>query len=635
MDSLQNKKEAPFGTWVSPISAEMTVQVKSARNCDIKIAGGGFFWTEPRPEEKGRTVIMHLKGDGTVQTLTPPGYDVRSKVHEYGGVSYTVVGNSLYFVHAKDQRLYRQDLGGDPFPLTAEGVRFAEFIPVTGGLIAIAEIHAGIDDSKKTDNFLVFIDTKTGHWKVLDKGHDFYASPTISPDGKRLAWITWNHPNMPWDGNLLWTATFFNGELENKRMVAGGSEEAIWQPQWSPLGNLFFVSDKEGWWNFYRHYETFSENICPMEAEFGRPLWRLGYSSWCFTGRNEEILCSYDENGRGKLGLLEPGVKKLQPLFFEFTDYAQLTSSDGQVLFLAGSPQLPRRIVKLDLHTLTLSTVGEAPRQGIDSEAMSVPQSIQFPSARGRIAYGYYYPPQNKHYAGLKNTLPPLMIMSHGGPTGCADSVFNLRIQYWTSRGFAVVDVDYGGSTGYGRKYRESLKGQWGIMDVEDCIHAGMYLAEKGYIDPKKIVIRGGSAGGYTTLQALVHSKVFAAGASYYGVSDLELLIRDTHKFEANYLDSLIGPYPERQDLYLERSPIHYAEKISCPVIFFQGGKDKVVPLNQTQKMYEALQKQGIKSKLVIYENEEHGFRQIESIKDSLEQELQFYLEAFELCSNT
>ena len=620
------KKAAPFGTWNSPIAAEMIGRVeKSNRNCDILINEKGIYWTEPRPAEKGRTVILFQQENGTVSSLTPPDFDVRSKVHEYGGVAYTVVGDTLYFVNGKDQRIYKQLFNENPVPLTNEGTRFADLIPAPHGLIAIGEIHR----EEGVDNFLALINTLSGSYSILDQGQDFYAFPAISADGTQIAWLTWNHPRMPWDGTLLWTADFADGSLKNKKMVAGGIQESIYQPQWSPKGHLFFISDREGWWNLYRLADRTSKNICPMEAEFGLPLWRLGTSTWRFTGNEEQILCSYQEKGIGKLAFFDPENEKLEPLSLEYTDYSQITVGQGYALFLAGTSTESRKIIKMELISRSLSTIGPSEPLSIDPEYFSHPESIEFPSSNGRFSYGYFYAPQNKDYKGVSGSLPPLMIIGHGGPTAVSDRVFNLRIQYWTSRGFAILDVNYGGSTGYGRAYRERLKGQWGVLDVEDCIQGGLYLAKQNKVDVNKVVIRGASAGGFTTLEALCQSNIFAAAACYYGVTNLELLIRDTHKFEANYLDSLIGPYPERKDLYFERSPLHHSDKINCPVIFFQGGKDKVVPPNQSQALYEALQKRGVKSKLILYENEEHGFRQAETIRDSLEKELHFYLEVF------
>ncbi len=620
---LASIQQAPYGLWNSPITAAMTTRnEKSGRNCNIVISKESIYWTESRPHEAGRTVILQCKPDGQVSVITPTGFDVRSKVHEYGGLAFTVIGDTVYFVNAKDQRLYVQPPNQTPKALTPIGLRYADLHPSPKGIFAVAEEHV----NKKVNNFLVLIDTETGSHAILDQEHDFYAAPTLSPNGKSLAWLTWDHPNMPWDGTELWTAQMDSSGLINKVKKAGGNSESIFQPRWSPQGNLFFISDCTGWWNFYMLKNGEMLPLYPKKAEFGLPLWSLGTSTWGFTGRGEEIVCAYQEKGIGKLALLDPATKQLHPLPFPFSDYAQIATGKNRIVCLMGTPTRPRQLMEISLPSLNLKEIAPSDPLPLDPGYLTNPEPIEYPSAHQRVSYGYFYPPKNKDYVGLCGTLPPLIIMSHGGPTAAADPIFNLRIQYWTSRGFAVLDVNYAGSTGYGRQYRDSLKGLWGIADVEDCIAGTYFLINQKKVDSKRIFIRGGSAGGYTTLAALAHSSIFAGGASYYGVADLELLLNDTHKFEAHYLDSLIGPFPEKKNLYKERSPLFHAEHISSPVIFFQGGKDLIVPPQQTKMMFEALKKKGIPTQLIIYEEEEHGFRQAANIQDSLEKELQFYL---------
>ncbi len=626
---MHNKNErpavqtVPYGLWTSPITAAMTTRVeKSNRNCDIFLEGETLYWTEVRPNEKSRVVIVKREPSGATSTIIPQGYDVRSKVHEYGGLAFTVIDQVVYFVNAKDQRLYAMHPSQEPTPLTATGIRYADLLPSPEGIIAVAEER----HQDKVSNFLVLIDIKTGSHTILDEGHDFYASPALGKDGRSLAWLTWDHPSMPWDGTELWTAELSQGQLIHKMKKAGGASESIFQPQWSPQGNLFFVSDCTGWWNLYKHDGKNSVNVCPMSAEFGLPLWRLGISTWRFTGKGEEIVCAFQQNGEGKLAFLNPQESQLRPISLPFTDFSQVVAGKNKIFCLMGTPTEARRLILLDTTSLKWQEIDRSEKLEINEGYLAAPETIVYPSAQNRTAYGYFYPPKNKDYTPPADTLPPLIIVIHGGPTATADPIFNLRIQYWTSRGFAVFDVNYAGSTGYGRKYRDSLKGLWGVADVEDCIAGARYLAEMKKVDPKKIFIRGGSAGGFTSLAALAHSDIFAAGASYYGVADLELLQKDTHKFEAHYLDSLIGPYPEKKALYKERSPLFNAESISSPVIFFQGGEDPVVPKNQTEAMFEALQKRKIISAFILYEKEEHGFRQPENVQDSLEKELQFYL---------
>lgn len=609
-------KTAPFGQWPSPIIAEMLCShSKSNFNCDIAVEGQAIYWTEVRPKERGRTVLMRNGYD-----ITPEGCDIRSKVHEYGGTGFAVLGEKLFFVNSKDQRLYRKD--SSLAALTEPGVRFGDLVPSSAGLLAIREDHR----ASLVLNDLVLIDPGSGQVTALDSGHDFYAFPTLSPDGSKLAWISWNLPDMPWDSTMLWVADFKGGRISDKRCVAGSPNESIYQPQWSPKGILTFISDRSGWWNLYRLKGDACENLFPLEAEFGMPLWRLGSSTWGFTGSGEQILCSYQQKGSFKLALIDPETKKWEEIPLPQNDFSQIKTGKGFAVLLAGSQTEGRRLARLDLLAKQLTYLDQAEEPLIPKGSLSNPEAIEFPTTDGR-AYAFFYPPANDSYTGPQGQKPPLMVISHGGPTGNVTGVFNLKIQYWTSRGFAVLDVNYRGSTGYGRAYREKLKGRWGIADVEDCVSGARFLAKRGDIDPDKCVIRGGSAGGYTTLAALAFTKAFQAGASYYGVGDPELLAKDTHKFESRYLDSLIGPYPARRDLYEARSPLKHAENISSPVIFFQGGKDKVVPPNQAEVMFEALKRNNIPTKLILYPEEEHGFRQADTIRDSLEKELQFYLD--------
>lgn len=616
---MTNKRETPFGQWKSPIVSSITSRAeKSSRNTDTLIKDGRIYWTEARPAEKGRTVLMSFEND-EARELTPPGFDVRAKVHEYGGTPYTVYEGDVYFINNKDQILYKQNRDGQPEPLTTGKIRLADLHGCSQGLVAIAE--------ESTDNYLVLVDTRTGQHTILDRGHDFYSSPALSTDEKTLAWLTWDHPNMPWDGTQLWVAELHAGQLARKKCVAGGMHESIFQPQWSPDGTLYFASDLCGWWNLHRLQAQGVENVCPMEAEFGLPQWRLGMSTWGFTDERDQILCIYHKNGFGHLCLLDTTVKALKPLNLPYTDYSQLAVENGLAVMLMGSPLIPRRVVSLDLKTNRTHPVDVVENLNIDPEYISIPQSIEFPTTQDQKAYGYYYPPLNKEHTGPQGKPPPLIVISHGGPTGFAEPVFNLKIQYWTTRGFAVLDVNYRGSAGFGRAYRNSLRRNWGIFDVQDCEQGALFLAEQGLADKGSLFIRGGSAGGYTTLAALAFTKTFSAGASYYGVGDLMMLAKETHKFESRYLDSLIGPLPECEKIYVERSPLYHAGKITCPVIFFHGENDKAVPKEQSEEMHRALVHNHIPAKLIIYANEEHGFRQAQHIEDALNQELAFYLE--------
>jgi len=428
---------------------------------------------------------------------------------------------------------------------------------------------------------------------VIVSGNDFYSSPRLSPDGNRLAWLTWNHPNMPWDETALWVAELNDeGAIERTKLVAGGAGESIFQPEWSPDGVLHFISDRTGWWNLYRWREGKIEPLYEMEAEFGAPQWGFRMSTYGFESSNR-IICAYNDQGNWRLASLDLNSRKLELIETPYTEISSMRVAGGRAVFVGGSPTEPLSIINIDLATRNIEALRRSNNIAIDEGYLSIAQSIEFPTENNLAAHGFFYPPNNRDYTGAPNERPPLLVISHGGPTSTTTTTLKLMIQYWTSRGIAVLDVNYGGSTGYGRAYRERLNGNWGIVDVDDCVNGALYLVERGLADGNRLIIRGGSAGGYTTLAALTFRDVFKAGASYYGISDLEVLEQDCHKFESRYNSNLIGPYPERQDLYKARSPIHFTELLSCPIILFQGLEDKVVPPNQAEMMFEAARRKG------------------------------------------
>jgi dipeptidyl aminopeptidase/acylaminoacyl peptidase len=516
----------------------------------------------------------------------------------------------LYFVNDLDGRIYTRDT-----PLTQPGVRFGDLLLSPHGLVAVAERHEG----GAVENFLALIDVRTGRVQTLDSGHDFYASPALSPDGAQLAWLTWDAPHMPWDEAALWSASLADGRLGRKERVAGGSNVSILQPQWSPQGVLTYISDASGWWNLYQE----GRNICPMEAECGAPLWQLGQSSYAFAG--DKIVCAYAQQGLWSLGVVDAARKTLQRLPIEGVFFAQVRAASRFAACIRGTETAPKSVVRIDLETGACLDLGERTGSPI---SVSRCRPLSFPSAQGRTAYGFYHPPHNPDYAVLSGELPPLLVRCHGGPTSAASAAFEWSTHYWTSRGFAVLDVNYAGSAGYGRTYRASLNGAWGIADWQDAEAGARYLVAQKLADPARLAITGGSAGGYTALCALAFGSLFAACASYYGVSDLSLLAASTHKFEAHYLNTLIGS----PSLYESRSPAHFPERFSRPVIFFQGEEDRVVPPNQAQVMYDALRSRGIFTELILYPGEQHGFRQAPHIQDALERELAFYLKVFHIC---
>jgi len=626
-----------YGAWRSPITSDLIV-AETIGLGDVLVDGTDIYWIEGRPSEGGRNVLVRRGPGGSVEDITPPPFSARTRVHEYGGGAATVHGGFAFFSNFADQRLYHQPGGSAPDPLTPEGEgwRYADGLFDAGRKrwIGVREAH-GADG--QVDNTLVAVDLGSpGPGLPLALGHDFYASPALSPDGSRLAWLTWDHPNMPWVGTELWLAEIgADGLLGEPRKVAGGTSESIFQPQFSPEGVLYFVSDRTGWWNLYRCHPRGGEPpaLCPREAEFGQPQWAFNQSTYAFIS-SEQLVCAYRETGRNRLARLDIATGALAAVETPFSDFGQLRVVGGKIVCRAGSSTDPAAIVTIDPDDGSVEVLRQsAPTAGEEAlrRCFSVPRHLAFPTGNGLTAFANYYPPANPDYAAPIGEKPPLVVKCHGGPTAGASSVLSLGIQYWTSRGIAVLDVDYGGSTGYGRSYRERLKGGWGVVDVEDCVNAARHVFAEGLADPERAVITGGSAGGYTVLAALtrgdVFGDVFRGGASYYGVSDVAALARDTHKFESRYLDWLIGPYPEREQLYRERSPLTYADRLRRPVIFFQGSDDRVVPPNQTEMMVEALRRQGVPVGYLLFVGEAHGFRRAENIKRALDAELYFYAE--------
>jgi len=638
---------APFGSWASPISAAL-VAAGGVSLDEVRVAGPGVFWVEGRPLEGGRQVVCHAEPDGRAQDLTREGFNVRTRVHEYGGGSYAASGATLFFANYADQRLYRQDPGSDPRPITPEppapaAHRYADPCPTPDGrlLVCVRERH----QHGEVDNELVAVPADGGGPPVvLASGRDFYASPRLSPDGRRLAWLEWDHPNMPWDGTELMTAELTGGGLAGTPVtVAGGPKESVFQPEWSPDGVLHLVSDRSGWWNLYRVDADGSlQALAPMEEEFGHPQWVFGMATYAFLPGGR-IACIHGRGPMRRLGILGPdagGVRgtpggppvgRLTDLELPFTAFSppHLRAIGDRLVCLAGSPTQAAAVVVIDPEGGGVQVLRRSQDLELDPGYLSVPEPIEFPTAGGRTAHALYYPPANRDFRGPDGERPPLVVASHGGPTAGVDSELHVGYQLFTSRGFAVVDVDYGGSTGYGRAYRRRLDGQWGIVDVEDCVAAARHLAERGQVDPARLAIRGGSAGGYTTLCALTFRDDFAAGASYYGVADAAALARDTHKFESRYLDRLIGPWPEAEDLYRERSPIHHTDRLSCPVILFQGLEDEIVPPAQAEAMVAALDAMGIPHAYLAFPGEQHGFRQASHIRRACEAELYFYSRVF------
>lgn len=627
---MTGPKIAPYGSWKSPITSDL-VATGTIRVEQIILDGENICWIEMRPAEGGRYVVVQRSREGQIADITPSPFNARTRAHEYGGGAYTIKNGTAYFTNFTDQRIYCHDSGSSPRPITPEGkLRYADMVLDSrhNRLICVCEDHN--IDGREPVNSLISIDLHGNEReKILVSGNDFYSSPRLSPDGSQLAWLTWNHPNMPWDGTELWVGELNDeGTLGLIKRVAGGSSESILQPEWSPDGILHFVSDTTGWWNLYRWNKGHIEPITTMDVEFGAPQWFFGMSTYAFAS-SDNIICTYNERGTWKLANLDTATQKLQLIKTPYTDISYLRAKHGRVLFVAGSPTETTSIVQLDLHSRRMEVLRRSNDAVIDTGYLSIPRAIEFPTEHGLTAHAFFYPQKNQDYIAPSRELPPLLVISHGGPTSAVSDKLDLMIQHWTSRGFAVLNVNYGGSTGYGRPYRQRLNGQWGVVDVDDCVNGAKHLVELGEVDGTRLIIRGASAGGYTTLCALAFWDFFKAGADYYGVSDLVAMRKETHKFESRYLDRLIGPYPESRDLYHKRSPINFVDNLSCPVIFFQGLEDKIVPHDQTEKMFNALSRKGVPVSYLPFEGEQHGFRRSENIKRALDAELYFYSKVF------
>ena len=623
---------APYGSWKSPVTSDLIV-AESIRLGQLALDGEDIYWVEQRPREGGRNVIVRRTPDGTIDDVTPSPFNARSRVHEYGGGAYCVGDGVVYFVNFDDQRVYRHRHGEAPVPITPEGdMRYADMVidHLRGQIICVREDHTA--SSEEAVNTLVSISIEgVSSGQVLVSGADFYSSPRLSADGGKLTWLSWNHPNMPWDGCELWVSDLSStGSLEHPEKVAGGPEESIFQPEWSPDGTLHFVSDRTGWSNIYRWRNGAVEPVTEMEAEFARPQWIFGSSTYAFQS-DSRIICSYVQSGNWKLASVETELRRLNPIPTPYSDMARgdLRVTSDTAVIIAGSPVEALSVVRLDLATGDTQVLRTSGDVSLGQAYLSTPEAIEYPTEQNLTAHAFYYPPSNGDYEPTPGEKPPLLVKSHGGPTNATSVSLDLSIQYWTSRGFAVLDVNYGGSTAYGRAYRERMKGQWGIVDVDDCVNGALYLVRQGLADGKRLAIDGGSAGGYTTLAALTFRNVFAAGASYYGVSDLETLAKDTHKFESRYLDGLVGAYPQEAEVYRQRSPVNFTSQLSCPLILFQGLEDKIVPPDQAESMFDAVWAKGIATAYLPFPGEQHGFRRAENIKRALDAELYFYSKIF------
>jgi dipeptidyl aminopeptidase/acylaminoacyl peptidase len=625
---------APYGSWASPVTTSLLTSAGIGLS-EVSFSNGFVYWLESRPDEAGRVVVVRSAPDETPMDSIPKPFNARTRAHEYGGGAYFVHNDTVFFSNFPDQRLYRQERVGGPKPITPEppepaSLRYADGRVTPDGktIICVRERH---EPNREAINEIVALSADgSGEARIVISGYDFYSFPRISSDGRRLAWTCWNHPQMPWDGTELWIGDLdSSGLVSRSRRIAGGLVESIFQPEWADDGTLYFISDRTGWWNLYAERGGKTFPVFEIDAEIGGPQWLFGYYRYAPL-RDGRLACAYSRNGLDHLAVVDTCSGKIDTLTVPFTWFGSLRSDDRDTLFfVAASASRAPEVASLELGSSRLRTLRTSLEIEMDPGYLSVPEPIEFPTSNGLTAFALFYAPKNKDFIAPDGERAPLLVFSHGGPTGATTSSLRFAVQYWTSRGVAIVDVNYGGSTGYGRAYRERLKGQWGIVDVEDCINAARYLERRGDVDGKRMAIRGGSAGGYTTLCALVFHNVFAAGASYYGVADLSALATDTHKFESRYEDGLVGPYPEAADLYRQRSPVHFADRLACPVILFQGLEDRVVPPSQAEIMIAALRAKSLPFAYMAFPTEGHGFREAANIQRSVEAEFYFYSRIF------
>src|SRR4051794_4752542 len=632
---------APYGSWDSPLDAASVASSGRRLAAPAIAADGAVWWAEGRPEEGGRVVLMRRPPGGEPETVTPAGVNVRTRVHEYGGGAWHLAAPDLVlFVDFSDQRLYLQRLGEEPVAISPQpsesgALRYADIRLAPDGRTVVCVRER--DAEPEPVNEIVALSLEgDGEPQVLAGGRDFYSSPRISPDGVWLTWICWDHPNMPWDGTELWVAPL--GDSGEERLIAGGPEESIFQPEWGPDDRLHFASDRDGWWNLYRAREPGGElsgeqgtlvQLTEEKADFAHPQWLFGGATYAFLDGGA-IVCVCCRRGEEKLFLLEPEGWEPTDLGLPYSSfgYPMLSARGHRVAFAAASPAQETAVVVYDVGSEETELVRESSDVAIDPAYVSPPRPIEFRTGRegdGEVAYGFYYPPTNPEFEAPEGELPPLIVESHGGPPPPAPPALDLEFLYWTSRGIGVVDVNYRGSSGYGREYRNKLRGTWGVVDTEDCVNAALHLADEGLADRGRLAIRGGSAGGYAVLCALTFHDAFATGASYYGVADAVTMTGDTHKFESRYLDLLIAPYPEQAQVYRERSPINYVDRLQVPVILFQGLEDKIVPPNQAETMVAALERNGVPHSYLAFAGEQHGFRKAETNIRCFEAELYFY----------
>ena len=625
------KRAAPGGSWPSPLGPAEVVAAQR-RLMQTKVAGVDTYWVESRPAEGGRAVLVQER-DGEILDLTPRPFSVRDRVHEYGGGAYAVAGARVWFCNDVDQCIYEVS-DGAPRPVTLAGTRrYADLLPDLSRkrILCVCEDHAGAGGPR---NFLAAIALADGAVTPLVQGRDFVSSPALAPDGGHLAWLAWDHPQLPWDGCELWLAALdAAGTLQRPRRIAGGPDESVFQPRWSPDGVLHFVSDRSGWWNLYRYTDGATQAVTPDQADYGYAQWMLGMSSYGFLSA-QDLVAVRIAAGRSELVQIDARTGKRRLLAGRYTHIEHVDADAGGMALVGGSPDTLPAVLRGDA-TGPLRELRRAGTLPLPAGHISRPEAVSFATGDGTQAHAWYYPPTSAERQLPEGEAPPLIVRCHGGPTSMNGEALDPRIQFWTSRGFAFADLNYRGSTGYGRDYRRSLRGKWGVKDAEDAVHLLAHLSARGLADARRAAVSGSSAGGYTALCALAFHEGFAAGAVQYGIAELETAMTDTHKFEARYGDTLLGPWPEARAIYRARSPLHAAGRIRVPVIFFQGLKDTVVLPDQTTRMVEALDKGGVPVACLTFAEEGHGFRRAATLQAVLEAELAFYSRVFDFTPAT
>jgi len=628
----------PYGTWPAQIGSDTVSRISAAGFGGVDVRSGRVRWTESRPTERGRVVVVE-QANGRVVDVTPPGFNVRTQVHEYGGGAVWYQGETVFFSDYSTGRLYRQDgLGADPVAITPEpsrasALRYADGCVAPDGatVVCVRERH----ENREVHNELVACPADgSGKPRIVAEGHDFFASPRFDPSGRRLAWLAWDHPCMPWDGTELWLAEVgADTALSGAQLVAGGPEESVIDVQWSPEGSLHFCSDRNGWWNLYRlEADGTQAPLTALEGgELGYPSWVFNIRRYAFLG-DGRVACVVTRAAVDSLELLDPDTGRLESAGLGWTAYGPtaFAAGDGKLVFGASAPTEAETVVAWDPATGREERLRRSLDIELDPAAVSLPRAIEFPTGDGGVAHAFFYPPASAGYEGPEDESPPLRVVCHGGPTSHSPPSLSLKIQFFTQRGIGVVDVNYRGSSGFGRAYRRLLDGRWGETDWRDCVAAARFLAAEGEADPERTWVEGGSAGGYVVLCALVFAPTaFAAGVSHYGVAEIETFAGDTHKFESHYLDTIVGPYPESADRYRERSPVRFADRVERPLLLFQGLDDKVVPPSQAETMVEALDRKRIPYAYIAYEGEGHGFRREENIRRTIESTLGFVARVF------